>query len=52
VKENYRASAQALGLGRDEIAAIVRNGIQASLMAEPDKATLLAEVDRVLAATA
>jgi adenosine deaminase len=52
VKENYRATAQALGLGPDEIAAIVRNGIQASLMAEPDKATLLAEVDRVLAATA
>src|SRR5262249_14909749 len=28
VNENYRASAQALGLGRDEIAAIVRNGIK------------------------
>jgi adenosine deaminase len=52
VKENYRASAQALGLRRDEVAALVRNGINASLMAEPDKATLLAEVVRVLAATA
>jgi adenosine deaminase len=52
VKENYRASAQVLGLVRDEIAAIVRNGVQASLMAGPDKATLLAEVDRVLAASA
>ncbi len=51
VKENYRASAQALGLGRDEVAALVRNGINASLMAEPDKATLLAEVARVLAGT-
>jgi adenine deaminase len=51
VKENYRAAAQALGLGREEVAAIVRNGIKASLMAEPDKATLLAEVDRVLAQT-
>jgi adenine deaminase len=51
VKENYRASAQALGLGRDEVAAIVRNGIKASLMAEPEKATLLAEVDRVLSTT-
>jgi adenine deaminase len=52
VKENYRASTQALGLGRDEVAAIARNGIKASLMAQPDQATLLAEVDRVLAATA
>src|SRR5262249_34467837 len=40
VSENYRASAQALGLARDEIAAIVRNGIKASLIstAEKDKA--------------
>jgi adenine deaminase len=52
VKENYRASTQALGLGRDEVAAIARNGIKASLMAQPDQATLLAEVDRALAATA
>jgi adenosine deaminase len=51
VKENYRASTQALGLGRDEVAAIARNGIKASLMAQSDQATLLAEVDRVLAAT-
>ena len=32
VNENYRAVSEALTLGRDEIAAIVRNGIQASLM--------------------
>src|SRR5262249_34980450 len=51
VQENYRASAQALRLGRDEIAAIVRSGIAASLMPQPEKAKLLAEVDRVLAAT-
>jgi adenosine deaminase len=51
VQENYRAAAQALGLGRDEIAAIVRNGIRASLMPEADKSTLLAEVDRVLIGT-
>jgi len=51
VQENYRASAQALGLGRDEIAAIVRNGIAASLMPQPEKAKLLAEVDRAVAAT-
>jgi adenosine deaminase len=51
VQENYRASAQALGLGRGEVAAIALNAITASLMAQPEKAKLLAEVDRVLAAT-
>jgi adenosine deaminase len=51
VQENYRASARALGLGRDEVAAIARNAIAASLMPQPEKAKLLAEVDRVLAAT-
>src|SRR5262245_36399164 len=51
VNENYRASAQALGLARDEIAAIVRNGIEASLMATAEKDKALADVDRVLAAT-
>jgi adenosine deaminase len=51
VKQNYLASSQALALGRDEIAAIVRNGVEASLMTPPEKAALLAEVDRVLAET-
>ena len=51
VNENYRASAQALGLGRDEIAALVRNGIKASLMTTAEKDKALADVDRVLAAT-
>jgi adenine deaminase len=41
-----------LRLGRDEIVAIVRNGIEASLMTRPDKDRALAEVDRVLAAGA
>jgi len=49
VNQNYRASADALGLGRSEIAAIVRNGISASLMAAPAKQRLLAEVDRAMA---
>jgi adenine deaminase len=52
VQENYRAAAQALGLERDEIAAIVRNGITASLLPPPAKATLLIDVDRALAASA
>src|SRR5262249_62036916 len=52
VNENYRASAQALGLARAEIAAIVRNGIKASLMTTGEKDQALADVDRVLAETA
>jgi adenosine deaminase len=52
VQENYRAVAQALRLGRDEIAAIVRNGISGSLLPGPEKTTLIAEVDRALAASA
>jgi adenosine deaminase len=49
VNENYRAVLDALCLSRDEIAAIVRNGIQASLMAAPDKAKVQAEIDAILA---
>lgn len=52
VNQNYRAVSDALALGRDEIAAIVRNGFHASLMDESEKAKALAEVDRILAATA
>jgi adenosine deaminase len=52
VNQNYHAVSDALGLGRDEIAIIVRNGIQASLMTMPEKDKTLAEVDRVLAQTA
>jgi len=52
VNQNYLAVSDALGLGRDEIATIVRNGIQASLMTMPEKDKALAEVDRVLAETA
>ena len=52
VNENYRAVSDALSLERDEIAAIVRNGIRASLMTAPEKCKVLAEVDRVIAAHA
>jgi adenosine deaminase len=48
VNDNYRGVANALSLERDEIAAIVRNGIRASLMTAPEKDKVLAEVDRVL----
>jgi adenosine deaminase len=49
VNQNYLAASEALRFGRDEIAAIVRNGINASLMTAPEKDKALAEVDRVLA---
>ncbi len=52
VNENYRAVSGALGLGREDIVTIVRNGITASLMTAPAKNKALAEVDHVLAATA
>jgi adenosine deaminase len=52
VNENYRAVSRALGLRRDEIAATVRNSIEASLMTTAEKADALAEVERVLAETA
>jgi adenosine deaminase len=51
VNQNYRAVSEALGLGRDVVAAIVRNGIRASLMSLSEKDQVLAEVDRVLAET-
>ena len=52
VNDNYRAVSNALALGRDEIAAIARNGITASLMTDADKTKALADVDLVLAETA
>ena len=52
VNQNYRAVSDALGLSRDEVAAIVRNGIRASLMPAPEKEKVFAEIDRILAATA
>ena len=52
VNENYRAVSRALELRRDEIAATVRNGIEASLMTTAEKVGALAEVERVLAETA
>jgi len=51
VGRNYKAAADALGLGRDEIAALVRNGVRASLMSAPEKEKLFAEIDRIVGAT-
>jgi adenine deaminase len=52
VSQNYRAVSDALGLSRDDIATIVRNGIGASQMIATRKHEVLAEIDRVLAETA
>jgi adenosine deaminase len=49
VNQNYRAVSDALGLTRDEIAAIVRNGVRASLMSAAEKDKIIAEIDRILA---
>jgi len=51
VNENYRAISRALDLGREEVAAIVRNGINASLMTASEKQQIFADVDRVLTET-
>jgi adenosine deaminase len=51
VNQNYLAVARALDLGREEVAGIVRNGINASLMTMSQKQQVLADVDRVLAET-
>jgi adenosine deaminase len=52
VNENYRAVSEALALGRDEIATIVRNGFHAALMPMSERDKALAEIDRVLAESA
>jgi len=51
VNQNYLVISRALDLGREEVAAIVRNGIKASLMTASEKQQLFADVDRVLAET-
>ena len=49
VNDNYRAVSDALSLQRDEIIAIVCNGVHASLMTPAEKAKILGEIDRVVA---
>jgi adenine deaminase len=49
VNDNFRAVADALALTREEIVAIVRNSVQASLMPAAAKNEALADIDRVMA---
>jgi adenosine deaminase len=51
VNQNYLAVSQALALSREEIVALVRNGINASLMPAAQKAEVVADVDRILTET-
>ena len=52
VNDNYRAVGSALSLTREEIIALARNSVQASLLIAAAKAEALAEIDRVLATSA
>jgi adenosine deaminase len=52
VNDNYRAVGSALSLTREEIIALARNSVQASLLSAAAKAEVLAEIDRVLATSA
>jgi adenosine deaminase len=49
VNDNYRAVQQSLGLSRDEIVAIARNGFAAAMMPEADRRQALADFDRAVA---
>ena len=45
INENFRAMQSALGLGKDELRTIARNGFAASFMPEAEKAVVLAAFD-------
>jgi adenine deaminase len=49
VNDNYRAVQQSLGLNREEIIAIARNGFAASMMPAAEKQQALADFDRAVA---
>ena len=51
IGDNYVAAAEALGLTREEVVAIARNSIAATFLDDVAKTTLLAELERVAAAS-
>ena len=51
IGDNYVAAAEALGLTREEVVAIARNSIAATFLDDTAKAELLAELERVAAAS-
>jgi adenine deaminase len=50
IGDNYAATADALGLGRDEMAQVARNSFVASFLDDAERERHLAELDRVAAA--
>jgi adenosine deaminase len=52
VNDNYRAVQQSLGLNRQDIVALARNGFAASMMSESDRRQALAAFDRAAAGDA
>ena len=48
--ENYLATAQAVGLTRDEIVTLARNSFAGSFLSEAEKAARLAQIDAYVAA--
>ena len=49
VNDNYRAVQQSLGLSRDDIVALARNGFIASMMPEAERQQALVDFDRAVA---
>ena len=49
IGDNYVAAQQALGLTREELARVARNGIEAAFLDEARRAELLAELEEYLA---
>ncbi len=46
IADNYRAAAEALGLGHDDLVRIAIDGVEASFLDEGRKAELIAEIER------
>ena len=47
IGDNYEAVAEGLGLGRDDLLQLARNGVEASFLDDAAKAELLAEIDAI-----
>ena len=50
IEENYLAASHALGLSRDDIYRLAKNGFNASFLKKPEKQRLVAELDAHMAA--
>ena len=50
VLENYRSTATALGLSREDLVTVARNGFEASFISQQEKERFYAQIDGVVAA--